>query len=148
MERMRVRLSILWIFAMLNYLYCDVITLMDPRMLRGFVAGTAGGFQITEGFLLGAGVLMEIPIGMVLVSAIVSSHAVNRWANIAAGAVMTVVQLASLFSHFPPASYYLFFSAVEILTTAIVVWSAWKWAGSEARKAIEADGSPLEHPAT
>jgi hypothetical protein len=30
MHDMEVRLSMLWIFAMFNYLYADVCTLMDP----------------------------------------------------------------------------------------------------------------------
>ena len=31
---MKVRLSTLWLFAMLNYLYADVMTLMDPEELK------------------------------------------------------------------------------------------------------------------
>ena len=64
----KVKLSTLWLFATLNYLYCDVVTVMDPQKLKQFVAGTVGGMQITQGFLLGAGILVEIPIAMVLIS--------------------------------------------------------------------------------
>jgi hypothetical protein len=39
---------------------------------------------------------------------------------------MTLVQLASL-SVGKPALYYLFFSAIEISTTAAIVWMAWRW---------------------
>jgi hypothetical protein len=35
MERLSTKLSTLWLFASLNYLYCDVVTLMDPALLRG-----------------------------------------------------------------------------------------------------------------
>jgi hypothetical protein len=31
---MKLKLSTLWIFATLNYLYCDVAGLMDPGLLR------------------------------------------------------------------------------------------------------------------
>jgi hypothetical protein len=65
---MKVRLSTLWLFATLNYLYCDVVTVMDPQKLKQFLAGTVGGMEITPGFLLGAGILVEIPIAMVLLS--------------------------------------------------------------------------------
>ena len=34
MEDMRVKLSILWIFVMFNYLYADIVTLMDPVVLK------------------------------------------------------------------------------------------------------------------
>lgn len=35
MERMKSCLSTLWIFATVNYLYCDVLSLMNPPMLKG-----------------------------------------------------------------------------------------------------------------
>jgi hypothetical protein len=134
---MQSRLSTLWIFAVLNYLYCDVLTLMDPVLLKQFVAGYAGGFAITPGFLVGAAVLMEIPIGMILLSRVLRSHRANRWANIGAGAVMTVVQVASLFAGTGPAPYYVFFSIIEILCTALIVWYAWRWVSPERQTAIE-----------
>ena len=35
----RIVLTTLWIFAILNYLYADVIALMNPRILNEFVSG-------------------------------------------------------------------------------------------------------------
>jgi hypothetical protein len=46
-------LSTLWVFAMLNYLYADVVTLMDPKALNTKATGSAGAIHITQGFLLG-----------------------------------------------------------------------------------------------
>ena len=128
---MRSKLSILWLFATLNYLYCDVAGLMDRELLTGYLAGNVGGLEISQGFLLGAGILVEIPITMVLLSRVLKYRA-NRWANIAAGTVMTVVQLATLFLAGTPTIYYLFFSVIEIATTAFIVWSAWKWSETAA----------------
>jgi hypothetical protein len=113
---MAARLSTLWAFATLNYLYCDVVMLFDQ---------TPGSFELSRGALLGAAVLMEIPIGMVLVSRM-SSYRVNRWSNIIAGITMTLVQAVTLFVA-TPAPYYMLFSAIEISCTAFVAWSAWKW---------------------
>lgn len=123
---MKEKLSTLWIFATLNYVYCDVLTLMDPRLLKEFLAGSVGGMEVSEGFLLAGGALIEIPMAMVVVSRLLGGPA-NRWANIVAGSVMTVVQMASLFSR-APAPYYVFFSVIEIATTAAIVWLAWRWA--------------------
>jgi hypothetical protein len=123
-------LSILWTFALLNYLYCDVVALMDPKLLKQFMAGNAGGITITEGFLLGASVLMEIPIAMILLSRILK-YGANRWANLIAGTIMTVVQIASLSFGTSPTGYYVFFSVVEIACTTFVVWYAWKWRNPE-----------------
>ncbi|HSO93783.1 MAG TPA: DUF6326 family protein [Candidatus Dormibacteraeota bacterium] len=125
---MKSRLSILWIFATLNYLYCDVVTLMDPHQLKGFLAGNLAGMAINQAFLFGAGVLVEIPIAMVLLSHVLNRRA-NRWANVGAGVIMTVVQVMSLVVK-APAAYYLFFSIIEIATTASVVWFAWRWSAA------------------
>jgi hypothetical protein len=109
---MKSRLSTLWIFATLNYLYCDVVGLMDPNLLKGFLAGNVGGIAVSPGFLLGASMLVEIPISMVVLSRFLGYRA-NRWANVAAAGVMTVVQLGSLVMR-TPAVYYVFFSVIEI----------------------------------
>lgn len=119
------RLSILWIFATLNYLYCDVVALMNPPLLRGYLAGHVGNMDITQGFLLAAGALVEIPMAMVLLSPVMSYRGARR-ANILAGGLMTIVQFASLFAG-TPAPYYLFFSVMEIGATAFILWYAWRW---------------------
>ena len=119
------KLSTLWLFAVLNYLYCDVVSLMDSGLLKQYLAGTVNGMEMSRAFLLGASVLMEIPIAMVLLSRVLG-YRPNRWANIVAGAIMTAVQSATL-AIGSPAPYYLFSSAVEIAATAFIVWSAWKW---------------------
>ena len=124
-DRMRRTLSILWIFATLNYLYCDVVSLMDSNQLKAYVAGNVGGVAITPGFLLAAGILVEIPIAMAVLSRLLEPRA-NRWANVVAGGLMTVVQLATLLVKVP-ALYYVFFSVVEIGATASIAWLAWRW---------------------
>jgi hypothetical protein len=125
LEDMRARLSTLWIFVMFNYLYCDVLGLMDPESLRGFLDGNVGGIDITQGFLLSASILMEIPMAMVLLSRVLKYRA-NRWANIGAGTLMTVVQFSTLFFGSSPTPFYLFFSVIEIACTSVIVWYAWK----------------------
>jgi hypothetical protein len=52
----------------------------------------------------------------------------NRWANIVAGVVHTVAVILSLFVEGKaPASYYIFFASIEIVSTSLIVWYAWKW---------------------
>lgn len=129
MEGMKLKLSTLWIFATLNFLYCDVVTLMDPSLLKQFLAGNIGGMTVSQGFLLAAGMLVEIPMAMVVVSRTAPSTA-NRWANIIAAALMSMVQIGSLFAR-TPAPYYAFFSAIEIGTTLVIAWLAWRWQAQE-----------------
>jgi Family of unknown function (DUF6326) len=130
MEDMKARLSTLWIFAILNYLYCDVVGLMDPELLQQYLTGNVGGIHITQGFLLSAAILMEIPISMVILSRILK-YGANRWANMIAGGIMTAVQFSTLFFGSTPTSYYIFFSVIEITCTALIVWFAWKWSNPE-----------------
>jgi hypothetical protein len=122
---MKTKLSTLWIFVALNYLYCDIVSLMDPELLPLYLRGNVNGLELTPGFLLGAAILVEIFIAMVLLSRVLPYRA-NRWANIGAGTIMTAVQSASLFVG-TPAPYYLFFSVIEIATTVVIVWLAWNW---------------------
>lgn len=116
---------------MFNYLYCDVFGLIDPVLLNQYLTGTIGDITIDENFLLGAAILMEIPIAMVLLSRLLDYRA-NRWANMIAGSIKTVVMIGSMFIGDGPTYYYLFFGIIEIATTTYIVWIAWKWPKEEA----------------
>ena len=121
----KMRLSTLWIFAMLNYIYADVFGLF---FLPGAQTETAG---MTAGAALGFAVLMETSIAMVLLSRVLKRGA-NRWANIVAGAIHTLSVIATLFGSRPPAPYYMFFATVEIACTLFIIWYAWTWPRPEA----------------
>lgn len=121
MPDMKVRLSALWLFAILTYTYGDVVTLMDPVKHRSV--------QMTEGFLLGGSIFMMIPITMVLLSRILKYQA-SRWTSIIAGTIMTVALPITLFVA-KPTTYYVFFTVIEIASTALIVWYAWKWRNPE-----------------
>ena len=132
MKDRKVILSTLWIFVTLNYLYCDVLGHMDPEVLNQLIAGDLGFVKITPQFLLIGSILMEIPIAMVLLARVLK-HKANRIFNILAGAAMTLVQISSLFAGDLTPSY-AFFSAIEITTTAFIVWYAWTWPKQSERK--------------
>ena len=127
MKDMRTRLSMLWVFAMFNYLYADIVTLMDPTALKEILAGQVGSMPITPGFLLGGAVLMETAIAMVLLSRVLGYRA-NRWANMIIGTIHTAAVIASLFiGGTAPAIYYVFFATIEVACTVLIVWQAWAW---------------------
>ena len=117
---MRVKLSILWVFAVLNYIYADVFTALDPSSGNGSV-------RMSHGIMLGVAVFMETAMVMVPLARLLKYRA-NRWANVVAGILHTVAVIGSLFvTGMMPASYYIFFACVESVTTSIIVWNAWKW---------------------
>ena len=125
----KVLLSTIWIFVVLNYLFCDVVSFMDAELLKQYLVGNVGGMELTQGFLLAGAILMEISISMVLLSRVLKYKG-NRWANIIAGTITTVVQFLTLFTG-SPTMYYLFFSIIEIASTAVIVWLAWNWRNLE-----------------
>ena len=118
-------LSTLWIFVTLNYLYCDLIGLMDSSLLKQYLTGSVEGMTINENFLLYAGILMEVPIAMVLLSKILPKN-VNCWGNIIASSIKTVVMIATLFMG-SITKYYSLFAVIEIATTIYIVGYSLNW---------------------
>lgn len=129
MKDMKVRLQTLWIFVMFNYLYADVLGLHDPVVLKEILTGQVGGLELNQGFLLGAAILMETAIAMVLLSRILK-YGANRWANMVVGVIHTAAVLSSMFVG-TPSLYYMFFGTIEIVCTSLIVWYAWKWVNPE-----------------
>lgn len=123
-------LSTLWIFLTANYIYCDVLAHMESTTLRELITGTIGSIQVTQGFLLTAAIMMEIPFAMILLARVLPYRA-SRWANIIAGAMMVVIQVGTMGMGTAPTLYYLFYSAIEIACALFIVWYAWKWTNPE-----------------
>src|SRR5271169_4581951 len=129
------RLSLLWIFALLNYLYADVVALFaivgSPNL--------ADAPHLPPWALLGSAVLMEIPIAMIVACRLLPFRA-NRLANIIAGAILTLVNgfltfVPPLFwpgSRTPALPEYLFFATIETVCTSVIIWQAWTWSAVEA----------------
>lgn len=126
--------STLWIFVTLNYLYCDLIGLMDASLLKQYLTGNVEGLKIDESFLLYAGILMELPIAMILLSKILRKKA-NCWANILAGTIKTLFMIATLFVG-SATYYYSFFAFIEITTTIFIVGYAFRWLRQKSGESI------------
>src|SRR5262252_9731375 len=119
------RLSQLWLFALLNYLYADVVALF------AIVGSQDPAPHLSQWALLGSAVLMEIPIALILACRLLPFRA-NRLANIIAGAIVTLVNGFLTFVPplvgwgRPPAfAEYLFFATIETVATSVIIWQAW-----------------------
>ena len=131
------RLSQLWLFALLNYLYADVLALFD------IVGSQDPAPHLPQWALLGSAVLMEIPIAMILASRLLPFRA-NRLANIIAGLILTLVNgfltfvlpLTNGDFRDPTFPAYVFFATIETVCTSVIIWQAWTWS------AVEAAASP------
>src|ERR1700685_4313776 len=80
------RLSLFWLFALLNYLYADCTALFaivgSPNL--------SDAPHFPPSVLLASSVFMEIPIAMIVACRLLPFRA-NRLANIVAGVLFTVV---------------------------------------------------------
>lgn len=125
-EHLPMLLSKLWVFLSLNYIWCDILTGMESSVIRGLLEGNIGGIPMTEGFLLFAGISMEIPILMVVLSAVLPFRA-NRLLNIGAAILMILYQAASFFFGSDTTLHYIFFSALEIIGNSVILLLAARW---------------------
>ncbi len=121
----KVLLSTLWLFLTVNFIFCDVFTLMHSEDLKNLLAGGVDGMQITQEFLLGFAFVMEIPMLMILLSRLLK-YKLNRIMNLIFGVLLAIVQIWSL-TVGDTTLHYSFFSIIEIVTCISIVVVAWKW---------------------
>jgi Family of unknown function (DUF6326) len=112
----RATVSTLWIVVMLNMVYADILSYLDANLLRQLMTGYAGGVRVTPALTVGAAVIGEVPILMVLLSRVLGPVA-NRWANLVAAA-LTAVYVIGGGSTSP---HYLVLAAVELVCLALIV---------------------------
>jgi hypothetical protein len=118
----RMILSSLWIFAMFNYLYADVMSLMDPGLRQAFESGVVNGssIRITPIFLLCGAILMETAMLMVILPRILPRMA-NKVANIAVGILHTLAVAGSMLIGSSVTPHYALCASFEIPTTILIV---------------------------
>ena len=138
MHDVKERLSLFWIFVLLNYLYADVIAVF------AFIGGLSETPHLSQAAILGSAVLMEIPIAMIVASRLLPFRA-NRIANISCAAFLTFINgyltfirpLATGGYKDPIFPMYFFFATIETVCTLVIVWQAWNW--SEKKPAVSSE---------
>lgn len=118
------KLSLLWIFVVLNMAYADILSLMDASSpIRKIMNGAA----MPAGGLLAGAVLMETAIIMVILARFLPFR-INKWANIVV-ATINILAVATG-GH---GMYYLFFASFEISAMLVIIWMSWKWKKEESK---------------
>ena len=121
----KVKLSLLWIFVVINMAYADILSLMDATSpIRQVMAGA----PMPAGGLMAGAILMETAIAMIILSWILN-YKVVRWVNIVIGA-LNILAVATG-GH---GSYYVFFATVEVVCLLLIIWFSWKWANPEVQE--------------
>ena len=124
----KVKLSALWACVMFCYIYADYFGLYEPGKVQDILNGQFFGVgPATQGVLLGASLMLEIPSLMIFLS-VALPPVFNRRLNIVAGAVYTAIILKTMWGWL----FYIFYGVIEISLTSLVVWYAWRWPKSPA----------------
>ncbi len=119
----RSKVSALWATLMFLYVYADVLSLYRPGEIDDIREGKMGPVNASQGTLLAASVVVIVPAFMIFLSLVLPSR-VNRWTNIAAGVVFTLVNIANVIGE--SWVYYWVFGILEVLITSLIVRYAWK----------------------
>lgn len=115
-------LSTLWVFVLINMIFRDLHQLGKKSFLEEIMSGAVNGINITDELMLVGGFLVEIPILMILLSRILPDKA-NKWANIIAGTITSLVLLSAL----PSADLDdVFFTIIEVVAILSIFRIAWK----------------------
>src|ERR1700736_7051821 len=119
----RFKLFALWSSIMFFYIYGDYFELYQPGKLQEIIAGRMPFGAISQGALLGMSAVMLIPSLMPFLSLVLPAG-VNRWMNIAFGAVYSVIMMLVIRGGW---HYYVLYGLIEISLTVLIVLYAWAW---------------------
>ncbi len=125
----------LWTFTSLNYLYADLVGLMDANLLNQYTTGTVNDIDITPGFLTGAGAYMQLSLANSFLPLVIKNDRALRTIQIVSGCIATVVQGATLFVG-KPAPYYFLFSTIEMAATTYITIDAIRWKPEKKKKKL------------
>ena len=129
----KVLLSSLWIVVLFNMLFRDMHEFARTGFLEEMLAMTSNGAQISEGLLLGAAIVLQIPILMIFLTQVFTVK-VNRWAHLIT-AVIVIVMIVS--NNLAPDLDDVFFASMEIVALSLIIWFAWMWPQQEAVPNLE-----------
>ena len=114
----RVKLSLLWVFVIVNMAYADILSLMDSTsIIRGIMAGAS----LPAGGLLAGAIVMETSFAMVVLPWVLE-YKINRWVTLIIGVFMSWQIIIG--GH---GLYYAFFATVEVACILLIIWLTWKW---------------------
>lgn len=121
---LKLKLAALWAGFMFLYIYVDYFHLYMPDKIEDILQEKVFEFDITQGFILVALVLVTIPALMIFLSVALPAK-VNRRANIIIAAVYIPFTLYNLAGE---AWMHMVFGAlVEVVLLCLIIRYAWKW---------------------
>ncbi len=127
----KLKLSALWASVMFCYIYADYFGLFAPgklaRMNRGEIAPLGNS---TDGVMLFVSTMMAVPSVMIFLSVALPARA-NRPINMLVGLIYTIIIAITMWG---AAAFVIYYGAIEITLTGLVVYLAWRWPPTKAGK--------------
>jgi hypothetical protein len=120
----KLKLASLWASLMFLVIYIDYFHLYMPNKIADIQKGRVFVFDITQGFLLTAFVLVAIPGLMIFLSVILEAK-INRWVNIIIAALNIPFMLFNLAGE--AWTHMVIGAVVEVVLLSLIIYYAWHW---------------------
>lgn len=120
----KIKLAAAWTALIALYIYADFLSLYRPGQIEEVRDGVIGPFDVSQGTLLIASVIVIIPAAMIVLSLLMSAGA-NRSLNLVLAVLYTLINISNLVGE--SWTYYLLFGAAEIALTALIFFTALRW---------------------
>ncbi len=129
MEDWKIKIAALWFFYTMAMLAVMTLMFYGPGIIDEIRSGTLVGAALTGEHLLMSAVFLLVPLVMAVLS-LTLKDSINRWTNIIAGIVFTILSIVSLILAFElDLSIYAFGYLLDIsmvVAPALIIWHAWK----------------------
>ncbi len=122
----RIKLSALWLFILLNIIFRDIHQMALASHLEMLMTGYYNGIEITDDLMLLGGFLVQVPIAMVLFSLLLTRRIARPVTMMAA-----ILTTGTLLSTAPTDMDDTFHLVIELVAMAAIVWTSWTWRAQE-----------------
>ncbi len=121
-QNTRIKLFALWLFILLNIVFRDIHQMTLKSHLEMLLTGYFNGMKVTDTIMLIGAFVVNIPIGMLLVSLLLNQKK-SRLFNIIAASLMPFILITT-----PPSDMDdVFHLVVEVIAIAVILKTSIKW---------------------
>lgn len=120
----RLKLAALWASTMFLYVYVDIFALFKPGTIDDILVGRVWEFDISQGWALGALVMMAIPSLMVFLSLVLPPRAARR-TSLVIGSLFLLISLGNAVGE--TWVFYWVGAIAEAVLLSLVIRYAWTW---------------------
>ena len=124
---MKIKLAMLWLFTGMTYVAYFLLMIVVPGAIEELLAGEIPELQ--DPVILSTMALILLFLFIMPFLSMTLKDSINRWANIIIGIIYAVLEFGALFDIFmhTPYAHLIIMTCSKIVSTALIVWYAWKW---------------------